>query len=39
MWESIFVLDNDNKIIELRKSKYSSEYILQELIENTPIYW
>ena len=36
MGESIFVLDSNNKIIELKESKYSSEDIFQELIEKYP---
>ena len=35
MGESIFILDRNNKITELKESKYSSEDIFQELIEYT----
>lgn len=36
MWGSIFILDNNNKITELKESKYISEDIFQELIEKYP---
>ena len=33
---SIFVVSEDNKILELKESKYENEAIFQELIEKYP---
>lgn len=33
---SIFVVNEDNKILELKESKYENEAIFQELIEKYP---